>query len=187
MDIDKKLANKLAGKVLLSQRSDGDTLVLVDEVLLAALEGRRALTAEEAVSLKASPLTLRRFRLLADQRRRPAMAANDPVWHGSDGLLRAASSGSMSGPLHTDDGYWTLHVAGQPGEWRLILALAPDAPFAASLLRAAGGIRVLDGQGNLLLEGVLDADGECEAAWAHAAAPFQHLQQTGASFSVRPN
>jgi hypothetical protein len=46
---------------------------------------------------------------------------------------------------------------------------------------------VLDGRGGILLEGVLDADGECEAGWPHAAAPFEHLQQAGATFTVRPN
>lgn len=185
MDIDPKLGRKLIGRALLAQRREGDSLLLPDAVMQAAIEGRRALTPAEAQDLKSSPLTLRRFRQLALEKRRPA--ANDPVWQGSDGLVRAASSGALTGPLRTDDGYWTLHVAGSPGDWRLILALAPDAPFAASLLAAEGGVKVLDGQGGVLLEGVLDADGECEAAWIAAVAPFEHVQQAGARFTVRPN
>lgn len=186
MDIDPGLARRLAAEALLLQRREGDTLVLTDEAMLAALEGRLALTQEQASALAASPLTVRRFRQLSLERRQ-RHAANEPVWHGSGGLLRAASSAHMAGPLKTDDGYWSLHVAGGPGAWRLILALDPQAPFAPALLRAPGGVKVLDGQGGMLLDGMLDADGECEAAWPHATTPFEHLQQTGARFTVRPH
>lgn len=186
-DMDPSLARRLAAEALLAQRREGDVLALADDVMLAALDGRRALTPAQAAALTASPLTVRRFRQLSLERRQQRGAANDPVWEGSGGLLRAASTGDLAGPLKTDDGYWSLHVAGGPGAWRLILALDPQAPFAPVLLRASGGVRVLDGEGGTLLEGVLDADGECEAAWPHASAPFEHLQQAGAVFSVRPN
>jgi len=190
MELSSDLARKLATHAILAQRREGDSLVLDDEVMLAALDGRRKLTPEQSNALTSSPLTLRRFRQLAMERRQqgqPRVAANDSSWSGSGGMLRAASSGSMAGPLKTDDGFWTLHVVGGPGDWRLVLSLAPDAPFAASLLRASTGIKVLDGQGGLLLEGELDADGECEAEWPSASSPFDHLQDAGARFSVKPN
>lgn len=187
MELNSDLARKLATHAILSQRREGDTLVLEDEVMLAALDGSRKLTPEQSNALTSSPLTLRRFRQLAMERRQQGRAANDAAWKGSAGMLRAASTAGATGALRTDDGYWTLHVAGEPGDWRLILAMAADAPFAASLLRAATGIKVLDGQGELLLEGELDADGECEAEWLLDAAPFEHLQQAGATFSVKPN
>jgi hypothetical protein len=48
------------------------------------------------------------------------------------------------------------------------------------------GVQVHDGAGQLMLQGALDDDGECEAAWPHAAAPASYLQQHGASFVVTP-
>jgi hypothetical protein len=37
-----------------------------------------------------------------------------------------------------------------------------------------------------VLQGRLDSDGECEAAWPFAAVPASHFQQSGAVFSVEP-
>jgi hypothetical protein len=45
---------------------------------------------------------------------------------------------------------------------------------------------VLDGAGNTILEGRLDADGECEAAWPFGTAPGSHLQAANAAFTVEP-
>ena len=41
-----------------------------------------------------------------------------------------------------------------------------------------------DGAGRTILEGRLDADGECEAAWPFAGTPAAHLQAADAAFSV---
>lgn len=178
-DIERKLQERL----VLGRRVEGDRLVLGDAVLLAALDGSRPLTAGERAALQASPLTARRLRTLALARR---AAANDSGWQGSTGMLRAADSGAQLGQLATDDGYWRLHFLGSGGERRVILQLAPEAPFAARLLRESALLRVLDGAGQEVLQGRLDPDGECECAWPFAQAPAAHFQGQGATFSVVP-
>lgn len=182
---------RLREQLLLARAVPGDRLMLADATLLAALDGSRALTPNESLALQGSPLTLRRFRHLALERRADAQAqapaaANDAQWHGSAGMLRAAASGSAAGPIATDDGCWRLHLLEQGQGWQLVLQLAADAPFAAALLRAQPLLRVRDGAGTLLLQGRLDADGELEGAWPLAAAPVQHLRQCGGAFAVEP-
>jgi len=179
------LERRLEARLLLGRRVEGDRLVLADATLQAALDGSRALTAGERAALQASPLTARRLRQLALERRARGFAG----WRASHGRLRAASSGELDA-LRTDDGWFTLHfaheAAGEQAGWRAILQLAADAPFAPALLAARAPLRVLDGAGNTILEGRLDADGECEAAWPFDAAPASHLQAAGAAFAVEP-
>jgi hypothetical protein len=177
------LDRKLQERLTTSSRVAGDRLVLADAVLLAALDGSRALTAGERAALQGSPLTLRRLRQLSLDRRAAPGAANDAAWTGSAGMLRAADSGALA-ELGTDDGYFTLHFVGLEGAWRVILQLAAAAPFAARLLREQPVLQVLDGEGRVVLQGRLDSDGECEAAWPFDSAPSRHFQQAGARFSV---
>jgi hypothetical protein len=179
------LDRKLQEGLLAARRVEGDRLVLADATLLAALDGSRPLTAGERAALQASPLTVRRLRQLALERRAPDRAANDARWSGSAGLLRAADSGALA-RLVTDDRHWTLHFVGRDGHWRVILQLAADAPFAARLLREQPLLRVVDGAGQVVLQGRLDADGECEADWPFAGAPADHFQHAGAAFAVEP-
>lgn len=188
------LERKLRQRLLLARRVEGDRLVLADGVLLAALDGSRALTGGERAALQASPLTTRRLRQLAIERRAAqeraseaaSEAANDAGWRGSSGMLRAADSGPRLSRLVTDDGYWTLHFAGAQDDWVVILQLSADAPFAPRLLRERPLLRVLDGGGAIVLQGRLDADGECEGAWRFEGAPGAHLQRFGATFVVEP-
>ena len=184
---------KLAQRLLLSARVEGDTLMLADAVIVAALDGSRALNASERAALQASPLTLRRFRQLSmerkNQRERKSSAANDALWCGSSGMLRAADDGGAPAQLATDDGYWRLHFVsdgGGPDHWRVIVALDAAAPFAASLMREQPLLRVLDGGGAIVLQGRLDADGECEGVWPFSSAPAPHFQAAGATFAVEP-
>jgi hypothetical protein len=165
---------------LLQARKPGDRLMLDDATLAAALDGSRPLTAGERAALLASPLTVRRLRHLALERR-----AASAAWRGSRGVLRAASSGTLD-TVVTEDGWWTLHFVAVDGNWRTVLQLAPQAPFAPALLAARAPLRVLDGAGADILAGRLDADGECEAAWPFVAAPGEHLQAHGARFTVEP-
>jgi hypothetical protein len=165
---------------LLQARKPGDRLTLDDATLAAALDGSRPLTAGERAALQASPLTVRRLRHLTLERR-----AATARWRGSRGVLRAASSGTLDAVV-TEDGWWTLHVVAAGAGWRIVLQLAPQAPFAPALLAARAPLRVLDGAGADILAGRLDADGECEAAWPFAAAPAEHLQAHGARFTVEP-
>ncbi len=185
MKTDDALERKLRERLLLSPRGPGDHLVLADAVLRAALDGSRALTAAERSALQASPLTLRRLRVLALEQRRPS-AANDDSWHGSEGMLRAAAGGAPLAELVTDDGHWRLHFVNQDGAWRAILALDAAAPFAARLMREQPLLRVLDGGGAIVLQGRLDADGECESVWPFETAPAPHFHLFGARFSVAP-
>lgn len=180
-----RLRRRIEEAALLERRVGGDRLVLADAVLAGALDGSRPLTAAERAALQASPLTLRRLRELALERRAATAPANDSRWQGSQGMLRAASSAGPAAPT-SDDGWWTLHLLGQQAAWRLVLQLSSAAPFAARLLAARAPVRVLDGAGGVMLEGRLDADGECEAAWPFADPPAVHLQERGAVFSVQP-
>ena len=170
---------KLHEQLLLSRRVEGDRLILADAVIEAAIDGSRALTEAECAALQASPLTLRRFRALAQQRR--GERRND--WRASAGMLRAASDGALES-LTTDDGYWTLHFLEQGGTWRVILAVDAGAPFAARLLRDKTLLHVLDGTRSVILQGSLDSDGECEGVWPFARPPGPHFQHAGAAFSV---
>lgn len=178
---------RLEESLLLGRRVEGDRLMLDDATLAAALDGSRPLTQGERAALQASPLTARRLRHLALERRARQAPAR---WRGSRGMLRAASTRAGTGDkllLHTDDGWWTLHLVAAGGDgWRAILQLAPQAPFAGALLADRAPLRVLDGAGRTVLEGCLDADGECEAAWPFAGTPSAHLQEHGAAFSVAP-
>jgi hypothetical protein len=174
-----ELDRKLQAQLLAGRRVDGDRLVLDDAVLLGALDGSRPLTAGERAALQASPLTTRRLRTLADARRAQAAPRR---WQGSSGMLRAADSGMALDTLVTDDGAWRLHVV----DGRVILQLDPQSPLAATLLRDGQMLRVRDGAGNTVLEGRLDSDGECEAAWPFAEAPAPHFQRHGARFTVEP-
>jgi hypothetical protein len=173
------LERKLRERLLLGRRREGDRLMLADAVLAAALDGSRPLTANERAALAQSPLTLRRLRQLTIER-----AAH--TWRGSTGMLRAASSDAALAELSTDDKHWTLYFLAQGASWQVILKLAAAAPFAPGLMREQPMLRVLDGGGAIILQGRLDADGECENAWPFETAPAAHFQQFGASFAVAP-
>lgn len=182
---------RLRERALLGRAVAGDYLMLADATLLAALDGTRALTPNERQALSASPLTLRRFRQLSLERHaasqpRARAAANDGAWSGSTGMLRAAATATALQSLVTDDNYWTLHFLPQDGGWQVILSLAADAPFAARLLNEQPMLRVIDGGGAIVLQGRLDADGECERGWPFANAPGPHFQLYGAAFAVEP-
>lgn len=199
---DNKLDQKLTQRLLLSRPTDDDRLMLSDAVMLAALLGEKPLGAAQRKALQESPLTLRRFRHLAIEWRAgqsaqagsppppppqpPQVAANDADWHGSSGLLRAADSGAALAALPTDDQYWVLHFIADADGWQVILSLDPAAPFAARLLEQGTPLRVADGAGEVILQGALDADGECEGRWPFAQAPSAHFQTFGAGFVVEP-
>lgn len=172
---------KLQAHLLLARRVAGDRLMLADAIITAALDGSRTLTDGESAALRASPLTLRRFKTLALERRR----ALHLEWQGSSGMLRAASDGARLNALVTDDGHWALHFLEQDGAWRVVLALDAAAPFAARLLSVKPPLRVIDGEGAVILQGSLDSDGECESTWPFERAPGPHFQQAGAGFSVQ--
>lgn len=192
--------DKLLEQALLARAAPGDRLLLADAVLLAALDGSSPLAPVERRALQASPLTLRRFRHLALQRHAAAQAlpqpmlqpvtqpaANDACWDGSAGMLRAAASAAALAALQTDDGHWTLHfVPGDDNRWHLIVQLDAQAPFAERLLRERPLLRVVDGGGAILLQGRLDADGECERPWPFDLAPMAHFQCYGATFAIEP-
>ena len=202
----KTLEARLRERALLSRVVPNDRLMLADATLLAALDGSRVLTPNERQALTDSPLTLRRFRQLSLERHRatatmttattptttaptattPAPAANDAYWIGSSGMLRAASTAASLDTLVTDDNYWTLHFLPQGGGWQVILSLSAQAPFAARLLSEQPQLRVIDGGGAIVLQGRLDADGECERAWPFDTTPAPHFHLYGASFAVEP-
>jgi phage gp46-like protein len=181
-----ELDRKVRARLVTGRRVEGDRLMLADAVLLAALDGTRPLTAGERAALEASPLTARRLRQLAlDRRSGATRPANDGSWEGSGGMLRAADSGVLT-RLVTDDGWWTLHFTGAGAGQRVILQLDARAPFAARLVQERVLLRVTDGAGSVVLHGQLDADGECEGAWPFPEAPARYFQHHGAAFAVSP-
>lgn len=175
-----ELDRKLQAGALQARRLEGDRLMLADAVLAAALDGSRPLSAGERAALQASPLTLRRFRRLALERQAQG------TWRGSRGLLRAADSGRGLDILRTDDGMWRLHFVDNGAALSVILQLDADARGAAGVLASGARLAVRDGAGKIIVEGTLDADGECEGPWPFASAPAVHFQQHGARFEVRP-
>jgi hypothetical protein len=180
-DLKTSLDRKLREQVLMARRVEGDRLTLADATIVAALDGSRPLTTNEREALAQSPLTMRRLRQLSIDRN-----AQSKAWNGSAGMLRAASTEAALDELVTDDGHWTLHFVAQAGAWQVILKLAADAPFAPRLMREQPMLRVVDGGGAIILQGRLDADGECENAWPFETAPAPHFQQFGARFAVEP-
>jgi len=185
-------------QVLLRRLVPGDSVRLADETLRAALDGSRVLNAEQRKALQGSPMTLRRFRALSLERsaatRSSAQSGSvraDPLprWQGSEGLLLAADSGTVTGPIHTSDGLWSLHFQRDLDDHlQVFLKLDPQAPFAAELVAndAASSrlVDVLDGEGMLLMTGRLDADGELQVAWPYDVLPWVRIAQAGGAFRV---
>ena len=171
---------RLREHLMLGRRVEGDSLLLADATMREALEGRRPLTRAERCALEESPLTLRRFRRLALERR------SAEAWLGSAGMLRAAASAGPVSALTTDDGCWSLHFVEDGAKLQVILALAAAAPFAARLMRNPPLLRVRDGAGAVVLQGHLDADGECEGAWPFTSDPAPHFQRHGGGFAIEP-
>lgn len=175
------LDRKLQAGALLARRVEGDGLMLADAILLQALDGSRPLTHGERAALQTSPLTLRRLRHLAAERR-----MQHTTWTGSAGLLRAADSGAPLEMLRTDDRMWRLHFVDQGGMPGVVVQLDPAAPGAAQLLATRATIAVRDGAGSVIVQGSLDADGECEGRWPFPSPPADHFQWHGARFDVTP-
>jgi hypothetical protein len=181
-DLKTILDHKLRERALLARRVEGDRLMLADATIIAALDGSRPLTPGEREALAQSPLTMRRLRQLSIERNAQASGG----WTGSAGMLRAAATDAALDELVTDDRHWALHFLPQAAGWQVILKLAADAPFAPRLMREQPMLRVVDGGGAIILQGRLDADGECENAWPFDTGPAPHFQQFGARFAVEP-
>ena len=175
------LAKRLQASLLLSRERDGDRLCLPDDILLAALDGSRPLSAEERSQLQASPLTLARFAVLARSRREQAKPKNSR-WDGSQGRLQAAASADEL-VLRSEDQYWELRFFEQDGLWTLLLKLDPLAPFAAQAMLAE---IVLEAGREQVAQGQTDADGELEVIWPFLETPFDWLQAQGGRFCVKP-
>lgn len=170
---------------------EGDWLVLDDTTLRAALDKTQALTRNEWNALMASPLTLRRLRHLVQERKSTMLqtpAANDDHWSGSQGLLLAAGSNAeIPPPIATSDEALTLLFHRGATDIRMVLKLDLDASFARGLLEHQTELVVTDGAGNVLMQGVMDENGELEAAWPFpGVTPYAYLKSTGGTFNVAP-
>lgn len=195
MNKQSRLDAAVMSEALLRRHVPGDSLCLSDEVLRSAIRGELALSAEQKQALKGSPLTLRRFRVLAEEQLR-IQARTSPgevsgEWAGSDGLLLAASAGSMSDALQTADEYWSLHfLRSVDGSLEVVLKLSPQAPFAGEFVSENGPthrcVGVFDGEGGLLLHGALDADGELHVTWEYDVLPWVQITNAGGAFTVAP-
>lgn len=155
-----------------------DRLQLSDAVLQAALNGSRPLRAQELRVLKSSPLTMRRFKLLARQARQAGVFQ-------SHGQLLAASSEADSFHLQSTDQCWQLQFFRQQQSWRMVLRLLPEAGLDWQQKVWHSLIQVCASDGSPLLRGRLDQDGELEQAWPYTEAPLSYLQQHGNGFTLR--
>lgn len=187
-----KLVRALVSKDLSMHHKDEDWLVLSDEVLRAALSGAIPLNREEMTALMDSPITLRRIQILEAERLAAhkdvkVLAANDDSWFGSCGMLLAADSGVTSLSLHTDDMLWMLKSVPSGVGCNLILQLNIKQPQAAKILALGTELVVFDGADVLVMDGVLDADGELEKPWLLSSeSPYEHFMAAGGKFTVLP-
>lgn len=187
-DRSQKLAQKLDLSAILNQDREDDRVMLDDHLLLAALDGSRPLSSQERDILQKSPQTLLRFRQLALQARarKNSGAANDAQWQSSMGCLGEGTivRDALGSRLQSDDQYWCLLFVPDEVGWQLTLTLNHHAALAVQIKQSGYALRVLDGAGNVLLEGQLDMDGTCEGRWPFLIEPTLHLQQTGARFRI---
>ncbi|WP_051279474.1 hypothetical protein [Chitinilyticum aquatile] len=181
------LSRAIVTKGLLNRSKPGDYLVLSDETLLAAIENRHPLNRTEWSALLESPITLRRFQVLAAEigsKKAIPSASNDAFWRDSEGLLMAADSGEAARALSTEDGWWRLAFLDALEGYRMVLQLDMSSPIAPYALRNPWAL--LDGEGQLIVQGWLDDDGELEAPWPLASAPYPYFMEKGGRFRVRP-
>ena len=176
-------------RAIIRRFKSDDWQVLDDQPLIAALEGTQPLSRKEWEALLDSPLTLRRMQVLEAVRRareNKTTAANDALWSGSEGLLRAAAGSAEAATLATDDGYWTLDFPRAQDGWWIVLRLDPSAPFASEFVGEGEmpEVAVVDGSGRTLLIGALDEEGKLLARWPDAEAPLKVLSGTGGGFQV---
>lgn len=164
---------------------ENDDLVLDDATLLAALENRQPLSREQWQAMMDSPLTLRRFRILAHRRQARLEAANDFLWSESEGMRLAADSGEEVDVLRTQDGFWSLHFLQEAEGWLVVLKLDAAAPYANGLLTQQVKLEAVIGDGVSVLAGQLDASFEVEASWPFAETPLERLRRAGGRFVVR--
>lgn len=175
---------RLLERILLDSDRPGDRLELSDAVLRAAIQGERRLTAQEVERLWVSPLTLRRFRFLSGEIRTASALGG---WTGSRGLLLAAEGGDDPPSITTEDGCWTLcFLPGMGGKLRIIMKYTGAGDLAALMAAAGRGVSVRDGEGQVLLRGALDEDGELEAPWPLELSPRDHFRAIGGRFAVVP-
>lgn len=195
-DFTSTLQDRLALHTMMQTHKPGDHLVLADPVLNAALDGSRPLRQSEWQALLGSALTLRRMQVLEAQRQARAglaggaattlrPAANDAAWRPSHTLLRAAAGADLSRFTQgSDDGRWMLYALKTGADTRLVLKLQPEAEHADLWLAARPEVAVLDGEGNTLLLGALDEDGELQGPWVHEADLRTHLAAHGHGWRV---
>ena len=196
--VEGKLVRALVAIDLIMHRKDEDWLVLSDEVIRAALSGTTPLSPGEMSALMDSPTTLQRMQVLEAERLAAlkgnvVSAANDDSWFGSCGMLLAADSGVTSLSLHTDDMLWMLKSVPAGEGCNLILQLNVKHPQddkraqAAKILASGTELAVFDGADVLVMDGILDADGELEKPWPLAnELPYAHFMATGGKFTVLP-
>lgn len=184
------LIKKIAVQGLLDSFKAGDTLVLGDDVLQAAIERTHPLNRSEYAALLNSPLTLRRLHSLVakmQQQGQAPTAANDAYWSGSQCILRAADSGATAPSLTTADGWWLLAFLPSQDGYQMVLKLDKEAPFANHVINAGVELLVCDGQGKVVLTGILDEDGELEARWTFNDQPYAYFVAAGGTITVQPS
>lgn len=146
-----------------------------DERLREALTGRRPFDADERRLFLRSPTARARLNRLAEVIRAETYAR----WHrggiAADIVYRAAAGGETKPisvtsnpdfaltlfPLHPEGGAWSLH-----------LRLSPRAFEALSV-----GVRLIDSDGAVWLEGRPDRDGELSGDWRLSESPLERLRE----------
>lgn len=181
------LAREIAAHGLVNRHKLNDYHVLSDEVLSAAIEGSHPLNRTEWNALLDSPMTLHRFQVLAAllSNRHEGAGGSDSCWSGSEGILLAADTSETAPSLSTDDGWWRLVFLPAGDGFSMVLQLDRSALFATTLIESRVELVVVDGGGRVIMQGILDEDGELEVPWTLPTAPYAHFMEAGGRFDVR--
>lgn len=181
-------------ELLMKRRKFDDRLVLPDDLLEAAMDGRASLSPLQLDALLDSPLTLRRYAVLQAMRAERSLAANDEAfWQGSCILRRAADGGGARSRVDhlSENGHWQLSFQpmGQTG-WLLSLTLLHPERAPAALSAGLQAVELVDGCGKVWCSGPLDPDADegpgIDMAWEGEGTPEQRFMASGARFDVRP-
>jgi len=81
--------------------------------------------------------------------------------------------------ISADRRFWSLVFLLDDGGYQMILKLNQQAPFFQEMICCDRRIVLRDGTGQVLIEGVLDEDGELEVSWTLPVNPYNHFLITG--------
>lgn len=184
----------------IARQLPGDHQLFCDDLMVSVLQGQQRFTRQQFNALMASPLTLCRLRFLEGRRlaqqgrhqgqAEPAKPQLLPLnrWRPSVTHLKAAAPLGQDFSLSSADGRWALHSLTTGQVTRLVLQLRAGVDDNAPGLGLGPGtmVKVMDGEGGILLLGRLDDDGELKGVWTRSVSLLTHLADCGGTLWVGP-